>query len=128
MKNLSAREIPKTSVSAVFPRGVKGNLMDKQRKGHKSFNNANDVKVINVEEITPGGAAKRMGSCEEKKIASDHFLDIKHDMKKGKSKKIKSNRGSKERFEEKLDNELLGGIDFLHTHRDDAMSTKNPKR
>ena len=59
-------------------------------------------------------------SYEEKKnkrekftsLASD-FLDIKQDMKKGKSKKHRSNRGSKDAFEDKLDRDLLGGLDFL---------------
>ena len=34
-------------------------------------------------------------------------------MKKGKSKKVKSNTGSKDAFEDKLDHDLLGGLDLL---------------
>ena len=60
-------------------------------------------------------------------LASD-FLDIKQDMKKGKSKKIKSNRGSKDAFEDKLDRDLLGGVDFKKHQNDVALSTRGPSR
>ena len=81
LKNLS-KDLPKTSVSAVFPKGIKHhNFADEKKIGNKSFSKVGHSygKIINIEELgkSPKEITKRMSSLEDNFKVEQTYLDIK---------------------------------------------------